>query len=214
MEKELSFITDLLAEFLGTKDPEHVAQVLSRLDKTLPCILRKLPGEMQAEAILHLLQLRGTSHGMLKWTVTDLGGPAVVAEILNRSGSKLERDVLVYLDEHDPELGQEIRSEMFSFADIARLPNPVLKDLLQRIDTGDVVVALKGAEEQLVDRFIAATTPDKQEQIKKDLGSIGPVPITDVKQARERFIAQVRQMERQGEVSIVRGEGGIRDTVL
>jgi hypothetical protein len=49
MDKELDFITDLLGEFLGKEDPRNVALVLSRLDSTLPVVLGKLPGAIQAE---------------------------------------------------------------------------------------------------------------------------------------------------------------------
>jgi len=179
------------------------------------------PGQSK-QRVLHLFQLREGPFGIFRWTAQDLGGIEVVASILNRSGSTLEREVLVYLDEHDPELAQQIRSKMFSFEDIARLSNQEIQQLLEEVDPSDIAVALKGIDEQIRDRFLSnmsdtgtsTAAVHSKTRVQEEMATSEPVKIFDVENARERIVQEVRRMEQQGKASIVRGDGGIRDTIL
>ena len=53
--------------------------------------------------------------------VTEIGGTEAVAEMLNLTGRSTETSVLDHLDDIDPEVAEEIRNKMFTFADIAKL---------------------------------------------------------------------------------------------
>ena len=53
--------------------------------------------------------------------ITEIGGPKVVAEILNRTGRSTEKAVLEGMDSQDPELAEEVRNQLFIFDDIANL---------------------------------------------------------------------------------------------
>ena len=215
MDKELDFITDLLGQFLGKEDPTTVARIFSRLDTTLPAVLRRLPKAMHGEVVYQLFQLRVGEFGLLRWTVRDLGGVKKVAEILNYSGASTEKKVLDFLDPHDPHLAEEVRNQMFTFEDIARVPDQDIQQLLRAVDGNDMAMALRGVGEKVRERFLSNMSDSDpldlsaaaKTRVQEAMASSGPVRVLDVEDAQIRIVQQMRQLEEQGRVAIARGEG-------
>jgi flagellar motor switch protein FliG len=206
MNKELDFLTDLLGQFLVKENPETVAKILSRLDTTFTAVLGKLPREMHGEVVYHLFQLRMGPFGLLRWTVQDLGGIEAVAEILNNSESSTEKNVLDFLDAHDPKLAEEIRNQMYTFEDIIKQSDREIQIILSEVDQRALVIALKGASQEMRDRMLSNVS-ERVRIIQEEMASIGPVRVLDVEDAQLRIVQQVRQLEVQGSVAMIRGEG-------
>ena len=215
MDKELDFVTDLLAQFLGKGDPQTIARIHSRLDTTLPAVLRRLPGAMRGEVVYQLFQLRVGEYGLLRWAARDLGGVEEVAKILNCSGASTERNVLDFLDDHDPRLAEEIRNQMFTFKDIARLPDQHILEILEKVDGRDMAMALRGVGEKVKDRFLSNMSDadpldlsaSSRTRVEEEMAAMGPVRVLDVEDAQLRIVQQARLLEEQGRIPIACGEG-------
>jgi RNA polymerase sigma factor (sigma-70 family) len=67
-----------------------------------------------------------------------------------RAGPDTERTVLERLDREDPELGEQVRLHMFTFGDIAVLPDQAIAIIVREVDTGELAVAMKGAQVEMV----------------------------------------------------------------
>ena len=214
MSKELDFVADLLGQFLAKEDPTDVAKILLQLDTTLPVVLHRLPGGMHADVVFQLFQLRDGPFGLLRHTVQDLGGIEVVARILNNSGAAKEREILTYLDKPDPELAAEIRNQMFTFEDIARMPDQDIEHLWDRVASADMALALRVVDEKVGQRLLSQMSASYRAQVDEAPASSGPVLRSVVEDAQLRILQQMRLLEQDGKVSIVRGDGGVGDYVL
>ena len=214
MSKELDFVADLLGQFLAKEDPTDVAKILLQLDTTLPVVLHRLPGGMHADVVFQLFQLRDGPFGLLRHTVQDLGGIEVVARILNNSGAAKEREILNYLDKQDPELAAEIRNQMFTFEDIARMPDQDIEHLWDRVASADMALALRVVDEKVGQRLLTQMSASYRAQVDEAPASSGPVLRSVVEDAQLRILQQMRLLEQDGKVSIVRGDGGVGDYVL
>ena len=214
MSKELDFVADLLGQFLAKEDPTDVAKILLQLDTTLPVVLHRLPGGMHADVVFQLFQLRDGPFGLLRHTVQDLGGIEVVARILNNSGAAKEREILNYLDKQDPELAAEIRNQMFTFEDIARMPDQDIEHLWDRVASADRALALRVVDEKVGQRLLSQMSASYRAQVDEAPASSGPVLRSVVEDAQLRILQQMRLLEQDGKVSIVRGDGGVGDYVL
>ncbi|MBT4098687.1 MAG: hypothetical protein HOM68_21300 [Gemmatimonadetes bacterium] len=214
MSKELDFVADLLGQFLAKEDPTDVAKILLQLDTTLPVVLHRLPGGMHADVVFQLFQLRDGPFGLLRHTVQDLGGIEVVARILNNSGAAKEREILNYLDKQDPELAAEIRNQMFTFEDIARMPDQDIEHLWDRVASADMALALRVVDEKVGQRLLSQMSASYRAQVDEAPASSGPVLRSVVEDAQLRILQQMRLLEQDGKVSIVRGDGGVGDYVL
>ena len=84
----------------------------------------------------------------------DVGGPRVVADIINLTGSSLEKNVLDQMDGRDPEVAEAVRNLMFAFADIDKLTDRELGELLPEVDRTHWAISLRAVEEGLKARIL------------------------------------------------------------
>jgi len=204
MSKEYDFIADLLGRFLAEEAPEDVAKILSRLDTMLIPVLGGLPAEMQGEVVYHLFKIRAGKFGLLRWTANDLGGIKAVTKILNHSSSETERNVLKFVDDHDPKLAEEIRNQMFVFEDVAGLNDHAIQQILREVDTKDLAIALKTASEDLKNRIFANVSERIGTMIVEEMESRGPVPEADVEKIHYQIVIIVRQLHEAGQITTER----------
>ena len=136
----------------------------------------------------------------------DVGGPKVVADILNLTGSTIEKNVLDNMDAQDPETAESVRNLMFVFSDIVKLTDREIQVLLREADQKDLVIALKAAEDDLKEKILNNMSERVRTFITEEMDFLGPMRLSEVEEVQLRIVQQVRQLEEQGQITIVRGE--------
>jgi flagellar motor switch protein FliG len=81
-----------------------------------------------------------------------------------------------------------------------------IQRLLREVDQSDMVVALKGADEALRARFLDNMSEQVRAYIVEEMRFRGPMYAHQVEQVQLRIVQQVRQLEEQGQVTVVRGD--------
>ena len=137
---------------------------------------------------------------------SEVGGTKVAADMLNLTGSSVEKNVLDSMDAQDPEVAEAVRNLMFTFADINKLTDRELQILLREVDQKDLVIALKAAEDELKDKILGNMSERVRTFISEEMAFLGPMRLSEVEEVQLRIVQQVRQLEEQGQVTIVRGE--------
>jgi len=210
-----------IAPFISHEHPQTISLILSQLDPAQASgILSQLPERMQSDVAYRIATMENITPAVLKEIEEaleaslrdilggnqDVGGPRVVADILNLTGSSVEKNVLDQMDAQDPEVAEAVRNLMFTFADIAKLTDRELQVLLREVDQKDLVIALKAAEESLKDKILGNMSERVRTFITEEMEFLGPMRLSEVEQVQLRIVQQVRQLEEQGQVTIVRGD--------
>jgi flagellar motor switch protein FliG len=172
---------------------------MANMEKVLPEVLDLVERFLGGEASLSL------SAGL-----TQSGGPAAVAGILNLAAATLEKDLLDQMYGRDRELADQIKDLMFIFEDIMRLDDKAIQRLVTEIDTKDLALSLKAVSDELKDRIFASMSQRAVSALEQEMEFLGPVRLKDVEDAQSRVVKQVRRLEEQGEIVI----GGSDDEVL
>jgi len=210
-----------IAPFLSQEHPQTVALILSQLDAVQASgILTHLPERMQAEVAYRISTMENITPSVLKEieeslesTLRDLlggnqdvGGAKVVADILNLTGSSVEKSVLDQMDGLDPEVAEEVRNLMFVFEDIANLTDREIQAIMKEVEQKDLITALKGASEELKDKMLGNLSERVRTMIVEEMEFQGPMRLSEVEEVQLRIVQQVRQLEEQGQINIVRGD--------
>jgi flagellar motor switch protein FliG len=210
-----------IAPFISHEHPQTVALILSQLDPGQASgILAQLPERMQSDVAYRIATMENITPAVLKEIEEaleqslrdilggnqDVGGPKVVADILNLTGSSVEKNVLDQMDAQDPEIAEAVRNLMFTFADISKLTDRELQVLLREVDQKDLVVALKAAEEELKDKILGNMSERVRTFISEEMEFLGPMRLSEVEEVQLRIVQQCRQLEEQGQITIVRGD--------
>ncbi|WP_150301527.1 FliG C-terminal domain-containing protein [Pseudomonas profundi] len=192
------------AVFLAFLPPAMAAEVLESMPETRQDeLLFRIANlnEVNSDVIRELEQLIDRSISVLTNQGSQVRGVKQAADIMNRF--KGNRDQMFeLLRAHDNQLVSQIEDEMYDFFILSRQTEEVLLALLEAIPMEEWVVALKGAEPELV-RAIQAAMPKRQRQQMDSISRRqGPVPMSRVEQVRKDIMAVVREMAADGDVTL------------
>ena len=218
----------VLANFIQHEHPQTIAIILAHLDqKKAAEVLSLLRENIQAEVVRRIARLESVQNEILleidkileeelltRGTINQqkLGGTQAAAEIINCLDKKTEENVLTQLEEEEAELAEEIRKLMFVFEDLLHLDDRSIRTILKEIKNEDLILALKGASEELRNKIFSNLSSRAAEMIKEDLEAMGPVKLSDVEEAQQKIILVVRNLEKEGKIVV--GGGGEGDQLI
>ncbi|MFB6260885.1 MAG: FliG C-terminal domain-containing protein, partial [Thiohalorhabdaceae bacterium] len=105
--------------------------------------------------------------------VTTFSGLDLAASLVASVGPEASEDLLAGVSEYDEDLAEELDKRMFKFEDLDSLDDRSLQRLLREIENDDLIMALKGAPEDLRDRFFGNVSKRQAEMLKEDLEALG-----------------------------------------
>ena len=233
IDKMTNTIQRVPFEFLRTIDPEQIAttiqhehpQVITLLLSHLKIekaalVLQNLPESIRSNIAIRLAKMDRTNPEVLSVVERILerrfagimsqnevqnmvGGVESLAEILNRVDRNTEKRILEDLEAIDQTLATDIRNLMFVFEDIVRLDDKSIQRLLREIDTKDLGLALKGANDDIRSIFFKNMSEKAAKLLKDDIEMMGPVLMKDVSEVQTKIVGVVRSLEQAGEIIIL-----------
>ncbi len=218
-----------LVNFIQKEHPQTIALLLAHMEPIHAApIISALPQELQVDVATRIATMESISPETLDQVeevlvdqvkalfggdVSEIGGVKAVAEMLNSVDRGAEKNILGNLERENPELATEIKNLMFVFEDVMLLDDRSMQRVLKEIDTKELAMALKGASEELQEKFFRNMSSRASEMIKEDMEYMGPIRLKDVEEVQQRIVDVIRRLEEDGE-SIISGRGGEEDIVV
>lgn len=195
-------------------DSEHAAKIISGLDAAYATdVVRRMATtdsvpaalvEEIAERLDARLSMTALGGGELA-----VGGVTLAATVLNHVDPASEREVLGRIESSDPELAEQIRGEMFVFADVVQLDDRELQTVLRSVDLHTSALALKGASPAVAGKFMANMSERTAGDFEEALQSLGPQRASAVSAAQSSIVSAARELAARGEIVIGRDNDGI-----
>jgi len=91
---------------------------------------------------------------------------------------------------------------MFTFEDILKLDNNAIREILKEADKNQLMIALKGAPEELKEKFLANMSQRAAQAFEEEMQFLGPVKVKDVEAAQRSIVEIVQKLAEEGKVSI------------
>jgi flagellar motor switch protein FliG len=214
-----------LLTLLDGELPETIALVLAHLRPEKASGVMAGLGEGQAIEVAHALATMGSATPEAVTIIAEslkartgtavaagrshaeiVGGVQPLVDIINRSDIGTERAVLDGLEQKDPELAEEVRSKMLTFADIVKLESRDIQQILRGIDAGVLARAMKGAAQPLLDAINSNVSDRNREILQSEITAVGPVRASEVQEARASIVRTIRELEASGTITVRRGE--------
>ena len=115
------------------------------------------------------------------------------------------------IKESEPDLGQSIEDLMFVFDNLIDIDDRSVQTLLREIQSDQLQLALKGADEALKEKFLSNMSQRAAEIMRDDLDAMGPVRVSDVESAQKAILGTARNLAEKG--AIMLGGGGGDDFI-
>jgi flagellar motor switch protein FliG len=203
-----------LSKFILSEHPQTIALILAHLKPAQAAQLaNSLPEELRIEVITRMANLDEISpevisriSAVIDQRIKSLGsrshesygGVRAVAELLNRLDRSLSQMVLESIEAESPDLAVSIRNLMFVFDDLLHVEDSALREIIQRADKKALTVALKGASEDIRQRFLQNMSKRAGQMIKEEMEVLGAVRLREVEKAQQEIVAIARKLEEEG----------------
>ena len=212
-----------IAELVQDEHPQIVALIVSYLDYGLASdVLGLLELNLQSEVITRIAALEMVDPEALKelekvmqrkfkantsLRSSQVGGVKAAAKIMNFTKEAMEKRILTDVKKVDKDLMQAIQDNMFTFENLGMSDDRSLQTLLRSVETEDLILSLKGADEVLREKLFGCMSTRAAANIQDEMEALGPIRLTEVQNAQKRIIAVARKMSDEGTI-VLAGRGG------
>ncbi|MCX6101648.1 MAG: flagellar motor switch protein FliG [Proteobacteria bacterium] len=214
--------TKKLAEFLQNEHPQTIALVVVHMETEKQIkTLKSLPEAIRAEVVIRMANLvyvepqkiaelddflKVELLGKNKGGGSQFGGVAAVADLINNLDQKTMNSIMSRMEDNDPELSDEIKLYMFSFADIIKIDVRGVQTILREIDNSKLTLALKSSTDELKEKIMSAMSERAAAMLKDDLEAMSPQKVSEVEKAQKEIVAVIQRLEKEGKLVISAGE--------
>ena len=197
------------ALILGHLDAKQASSLLMRLepDARIDCVRRMATmGQFSPHAAARASQVLNRRFGAVSDQKGRADAGSNLADLMNRLEPTAAREILDTIEAEDPRLAIKIRDLMFAFENFLEVPEPALRELMNAVDKKTLMVALKGASNELRNHMYRTMSSRAVEMLKEDSEMMGPVRTKDVAMAQSEIVAIARKLEAEGKIAL-RSEG-------
>jgi flagellar motor switch protein FliG len=216
-----------VAELVRHEHPQIISIVLAYLESEQAAeVLSFLPENMRADLVMRVATLEGVRPSALSELdemmekqvasggsnqTSTLGGAKVAADMLNVVEGSKTQAILADIAKADEPLQTRIQELMFVFDDLASIDDRGMQELLRQVPSDRLLIALKGAEDELKTKIFKNMSQRAAETLKEDLESKGPVKLSEVEAAQKEILLVARKLSEAGTLSL--GSGGADEYV-
>ncbi len=204
-----------VADLIRNEHPQIIATILVHIEPSQASdVLGHFPTRLRQDTMLRIatldavkpLALKELNDVLTKLMLTNkdginkksLGGTRAAAEIMNFMSGDNETSVMQGLKNYDESMAQKILDSMFIFEDISTLEDSGIQLILRDVPSESLVIALKGATEQMREKIYKNMSSRAAEMLKEDLETRGPVKLSEVEANQKQILQTVRKMSDDG----------------
>ena len=201
-----------LSDFIKDESPHTIAVILSHMDPNKSAeVLMQLDEEIRVKVTIQIATIKDVSPDVVRTislvlekklesllsSIVDVGGVKVVADMLNKLGPKAQ-DILKNINGIDTSLATKIKENMFVFEDLLNLDGEYIMKILQNVETADVVVAMKNATEEDMDKITSSMSQRARDRFKEEFEMLNKVKIKDIETAQRKMLDVAQKMIEDG----------------
>lgn len=208
----------VVAKIIRNEHPQIISTVLSQLSaEQAGGVLDLLPDANRSDIMLRMVKLdkiHPAALADLNEIIQELfendstielsgqGGVSVVAEILNNVSKESEEQILIALEEADADIVAQIKESMFIFENLLAVTDRDMQTMLRDVANEDLILALKGASDELQKKIFGNMSSRAAELLKDDLEAKGPVKLSEVETAQRAILTIAKELADDGKISL------------
>jgi len=212
-----------LSKFILGEHPQTIALILAHLNPMHASQLAsQLPDTLRADVLMRMASIEeispeviGRISNVIEQRLKSVGGPSreqrggvrAVAELFNRLDRSISQPALERIEAASPDMAVAIRNLMFVFDDLKNIEESGIREIINRADKRALTVSLKGASEEIRQRFFQNMSKRAGELLKEEMEMMGAVRLREVEKAQQEVVAIARKLEEEGLITTGNGAG-------
>ena len=201
-----------LSDFIKDESPHTIAVILAHMDPSKAAdVLVLLDEEVRIKVTIQIATIKDVSPDVVRTissvlekklesllsSIVDVGGVKVAADMLNKLGPRAQ-DILKNINGIDTSLATKIKENMFVFEDLLNLDAEYIMKILQNVETGDVVMAMKSATQEQIEKVTGAMSQRAKDRFNEEFEMISKAKIKDIEAAQRKMLDVAQKMIEDG----------------
>lgn len=221
-QKPFEYLNDADSEriYLLLKDENIGVKtlVLSKLEpKKSAGVINLMQDNEKKEIILRLAKMEPISPEViykvdeaihkksLKQTSTraeNIDGRNVLAQILKRMDATTESEIINYLSEDNPDLGQDLRSRLFTVEDVINADDRFIQEELRKKDDREICYLIAGKKEDFREKILSNVSQIRKSEILDKEDILKPFLRIECEKVTSQFFSILRRAFDEGHLII------------
>ena len=211
---------EVLYRIVSLDKPQTLALILSHAPSSFAAQLLKIfPEKMRIEVLLRMARLQEVDPLLIQelddhlvreldkqghGNSQKIGGIKKVADILNAMNQEAP-ELLLKLSERNPNLAEDIQSEMFTFEDLMKIDVKGIGEIVKTVKRETLLLSLRGVPQPMLNKFLEGMSSRSAQMFSEDLQALGGQKKSDVMTARTQVMNTTRELIEAGKILIANG---------
>lgn len=175
------------------KDDEKKEVVVrfAKMEPIEPDVIRRI------DEAMHQKSLSYTSD-----KAENIDGKNALAQILKKMDAGAESGILDYLSAQDPELGQDLRSRLFTIEDVIKSDDRFIQQTLREYEDKDICYLIAGKDEDFRNKILDNVSQNRKVEILEQEEILKPFRKRDCDSMTSHFFSILRRAYEEGHMII------------
>ena len=182
------------AKIINLMTPEEKKEVVMRLAKMEPVspdVLRRVDQAMHEKSLNQTVE-----------KAENIDGRNALAQILKKMDAGAENDILTYLSEDDPDLGQDLRSRLFTMDDVVKSDDRFVQEKLREMPETDIAYLIAAKPDDFREKILSNISAGRRAEVRAQEDILKPMRRSDCERITSEFFSKLRRAFEEGHLII------------
>ena len=182
------------AKIINLMTPEEKKEVVMRLAKMEPVspdVLRRVDQAMHEKSLNQTVE-----------KAENIDGRNALAQILKKMDAGAENDILTYLSEDDPDLGQDLRSRLFTMDDVVKSDDRFVQEKLREMTEIDIAYLIAAKPDDFREKILSNISAGRRAEVRVQEDILKPMRRSDCERITSEFFSKLRRAFEEGHLII------------
>lgn len=193
------------AAIIGKLSPSSAFQLLSKFPEEGQLEIMSALAKISMVPVKQIGEINDKMNATLGFGFPDntdiASGLAAVVRILRLVPVQFERKVCDYIENEDKQLATSIRNRVNAFEELTKYPDWAVQILLKKLESKLLCQALKGANQELREKFYHNMSAQAHNMLQDELDYMGNISQREISEAQYMVMEIVSQLEESGEIN-------------
>lgn len=172
-------------------EKKEIVLRLAKMEPVSPEVIRRV------DQAMHEKSLNQTTE-----KAENIDGRNALAQILKKMDIGSENDILGYLSEGDPDLGQDLRSRLFTMDDVLNADDRFIQNRLHEMSEIDIAYLVAAKPDNFRDKILTNISSGRRQEVLDQEDILKPMRRSDCEKITSEFFSKLRRAYENGTLII------------
>ena len=180
-----------IINLMTPKEKKEVVMRLAKMEPVSPDVLRRVDQAMHEKSLNQTVE-----------KAENIDGRNALAQILKKMDIGAENDILTYLSEDDPDLGQDLRSRLFTMEDVVKADDRFVQEKLREMSEVDIAYLVAAKPDDFREKILSNISAGRRAEVRAQEDILKPMRRSDCERITSEFFSKLRRAFEEGHLII------------